>query len=547
MKNLYFLVIAALLFPACNNPHKSLKDPEAMIDTADLAGYIKVLSSDEFEGRAPSSPGEQKTITYLTDQFKKLGLQPGNGDSYLQEVPLVGIAASPDMSLVVKADNGENSYTYGEQFIAASPLDKEEVDLNSSDIVFVGYGIVAPEYNRNDYAGLDVKGKTVLMLVNDPGYTTKDSSYFMGNAMTYYGRWTYKYEEAGRQGAAAAIIIHQTGAAGYPWSVVKNSWSGPQFYQAGRDASVLCPVQGWITEDVARQWFSEAGMDMAKVMKEATAPDFKPLPMNMKASLTLHNTVKHSVSHNVMAAIPGKTNPDETIIYTAHWDHLGRDTTLKGDQIYNGALDNASGVAGLLELAEAFKAAGQPQRTVLFIAVTGEEQGLLGSAYYADHPVYPIEKTVANINMDALDIYGPMKDITDIGYGKSTLDQYLEKAAKAQSRYIRPDQSPEKGFYYRSDHFSFAKKGVPSLYTGSGIDHESKGEEWTRKQQEKYTAEKYHKPADEYSPDWDLTGAVKDLKLLYTVGHELANNTDWPVWNEGVSFKKIRDKSSSER
>lgn len=543
IKYIALFALPFFLFYGCSRPAENVSAEEA-IDSVDLVQHIRVLSSDEFEGRAPSSAGETKTINYLAEQYKALGVQPGNGDSYFQSVPLISISASPDMSLNASFGKETKSYAFGKDFVAVSPQTRGKAALENSEVVFVGYGIVAPEYDWNDYKGLDVKGKTVLILVNDPGYQTQNDSLFTGNAMTYYGRWTYKFEEAGRQGAAGAIIIHQDGPAGYGWGVVENSWSGPQFYQAGNeDTGDQCDVQGWITEQIAAEWFNQSGLDLQSQIQEAAAAGFKAKSLGIRLSIAIENTVQRSESHNVIAAIPGKTRPDEYIIFTSHWDHLGKDTTLTGDQIYNGAFDNATGIAGLLEIAGAFMAAGQPERTVVFLPVTAEEQGLLGSAYYAASPVYPLEKTVAVINIDGLNIYGRMKDIIIIGHGNSELDQYVKDAAKAQDRVVKPDPQPEKGFYYRSDHFSFAKKGVPSLYTDNGVDHFEKGEEWTRKQMDAYTDEKYHKPGDEMDATWDLAGAIDDLRLFYHIADKLANNNDWPEWNEGVAFKAVREES----
>lgn len=543
MLRILIILIPLLVLCGCVNPPEPDYSAEARIDTAGLARHIKVLSSDEFEGRAPSSPGEEKTTAYLAGQFKALGVEPGAGDSYFQEVPLVSITAASDMSLEVASDNESKTFSYGDEFVAFTPLLEESVEIAKSEIIFVGYGINAPEYDWNDYEGLDAKGKTVLIVVNDPGYATKDESLFTGVAMTYYGRWTYKFEEAGRQGAAAAIIIHQTGPAGYGWEVIQSSNTGTQFYQAGGDLSNKCKVHGWISEETAREWFAMAGLDMEQELAQAATRGFKSRHLGLQMSVSLQNTIERSTSRNVIAAIKGKSRPDECVIYTAHWDHLGKDETLQGDQIYNGAFDNATGVAGLLELAEAFMAAGRPDRTVVFKPVTAEEQGLLGSAYYAESPVYPLEKTVAAINIDGLNIYGRMKDIIVIGYGNSDLDDYIAEAAQRQGRVVKPDPQPEKGFYYRSDHFSFAKKGVPSLYTDNGIDHVEKGEEWTISQMNAYAAEKYHNPADEYDPSWDLTGGVDDLRLFFRIGLKLANSEEWPEWKDGVSFKAIREKS----
>jgi Zn-dependent M28 family amino/carboxypeptidase len=416
-------------------------------------------------------------------------------------------------------------------------------------VVFVGYGIVAPEYNWNDYAGVDVRGKTVLMLVNDPGYATGDSALFTGRAMTYYGRWTYKFEEAARQGAAAALLIHETGPAGYPWAVVQGSWSGPQFTLANEQQNMdRCALEGWLTYEAAQRLLRLAGRDLEQLKAAAAQPGFRALPLGLQLSAALESTVRQVQSRNVLALLPGQKQPDEVVIYTAHWDHLGVNPSLAGDSIYNGALDNATGTAGLLALAHAFTTLPEPPaRSVLFLAVTAEEQGLLGSTYYATHPVFPPAKTVAVLNMDGLNVLGPMRDVTVIGYGLSDLDDYAQAAAAAQGRYLRPDPEPEKGYYYRSDHFSFARIGIPALYLDAGIDHVVHGTEWTLKRRAEYVAQHYHKPSDEYNPSWDLHGAVDDLRLLFHIGYQLANSTDFPNWREGTPFRALRDQQRNER
>ena len=513
------------------------------ITSGDLAADIAVLASDEFEGRGPASKGEELTLQFLKEEFEKLGLGPGNGDSYFQEVPLVEMTHDPGAGLLVWADATTTRLIYRQEYVAWTKRVVSMTSLDRSQLVFAGYGIVAPEYDWNDYEGLDVKGKTVVLLVNDPGYATGDSTLFNGRAMTYYGRWTYKLEEAARQGAEGAFIIHETDPAGYPWEVVHNSWTGPQFDLVAEDNNLSrCAVEGWFTEEVARNLFQQAGKDFDALKELAATRDFQPVPLNLRLSLTLTNTIHRTTSHNVLALLPGRNRPDEVVIYTAHWDHLGKDPSLRGDQIYNGALDNATGVAGLLELAEAFSRLGRrPARSVLFLAVTAEEQGLLGSRYYATHPVFPLEKTVAVINMDGLNIFGPMKDVTVIGYGNSELDDYVDAAARRQRRKVRPDPEAEKGYYYRSDHFSFAREGVPALYLDSGIDHVEHGEAWTREQIDRYTAERYHKVTDEFDPTWDLSGAVDDLRLFFTIGQRLSRERAFPNWREGMEFKALRD------
>jgi Zn-dependent M28 family amino/carboxypeptidase len=513
------------------------------ITAEDLSRHIEVLASDEFEGRLPATPGEEKTIDYLKEQFERLGLKPGNGESWFQEVPLVSITADPAMKLSVRRRGTVKAYAYGDDFIAWTTRVVDRVDLEDSELVFVGYGIVAPEYDWNDYAGLDVRGKTVVILVNDPGFATEDTTLFNGRSMTYYGRWTYKFEEAARQGAAGALIVHETEPAAYGWATVANSWSGPQFHMVSADNNMSrVKVEGWLQLEVAREIFRMAGLDYDELKAKAVSRDFEAIPLGVTASVTIKNTIDRLTSNNVLALLPGTDRADEYVIYMAHWDHLGRDASLEGDQIFNGALDNASGTAALLELAEAFASLEpRPRRSIVFLATTAEEQGLLGSAYYAANPVYPLEKTVAAINIDGLNIYGPMRDIIVIGYGNSELDDYLAAAAATQDRVVRPDAEPEKGYFYRSDHFPLAKQGVPALYTDTGNESIEHGEEWTRKMKDEWTAKYYHQVTDEYSPEWDLSGAVQDVQLLFRVGYRLARETTFPNWREGTEFKAKRD------
>ncbi|WP_419166167.1 M28 family metallopeptidase [Candidatus Palauibacter sp.] len=514
------------------------------IDDAGLREHIAVLASDEFEGRAPVSRGEELTIAYLAEAFGAAGLDPGNDGEWLQPVPLVSLTADPGMRLAISGDDREETLAYGTEMMAWTKRVIDRSGLADSELVFVGYGIVAPEYGWDDYAGVDVAGKTVVMLVNDPGYATGDPALFNGRAMTYYGRWTYKFEEAGRQGAAGALIIHETDAAGYPWEVVASSWSGPQFGLVAEDANLSRPaVEGWLTLDAAAALFERAGLDLATLGVRAAREDFEAMSLGLAASLEIRNTIERSMSHNVVGRLAGSEHPEEAVVYMAHWDHLGRDETLEGDEIYNGALDNATGVAGLIEIAAAFGGLERPPaRTVLFLAVTAEEQGLLGSDHYGEYPVHPLDRTVTAINMDGLNTVGPMNDITVVGLGNSDLDGYLEAVVSAAGRVIRPDPEPEKGFFYRSDHFNFAKRGVPALYTDSGIDHVERGESYGRRMREAYTAERYHKPTDEYDPSWDLDGAVDDLRLLFEVGYRLAQGAEWPNWREGNEFRAARDR-----
>ena len=455
----------------------------------------------------------------------------------------MAITADPDATLEIAGPERVSRFVYADDFMAWTKRVVPQVQISNSELVFVGYGIVAPEYDWNDYEGVDVRGKTVVILVNDPGFGSQDPALFNGNSMTYYGRWTYKFEEAARQGAAGAFVVHETEAAAYPWEVVTGSWSGPQFELIAEDDNMArAAVEGWFTLETARTVFSDAGLDYDSLKILAEQTGFEPVLMGITASLALSNIVQRSVSHNVIGLLPGVRRSDEYIVYMAHWDHLGRDPSLDGDQIYNGALDNATGTAGLLELAEAFVSLEErPDRSILFLAAAAEEQGLLGSAYYGSHPVYALEKTVAVFNMDGANVWGPMNDITVIGYGNSELDDYVVQAAAMQGRTVSPDPEPEKGYYYRSDHFSLAKEGVPALYIEPGIDHVEHGEEWTLERRDEYTNQRYHKPSDEYDPNWDLSGAVDDLRLIFRVGYRLAGESQFPNWHEGNEFRIRRD------
>jgi Zn-dependent M28 family amino/carboxypeptidase len=506
------------------------------INTAQLIEHVKVLASDEFGGRAPSSEGERLTLEYLTEQFTAIGFKPGNGDSFLQEVPLVSIEASSDMTLAI----GGKHYQHGTDMVMGSARISELEQLKNSELVFVGYGVNAPEYNWNDYKDLDVKGKTVVILVNDPGFATQDPALFTGNAMTYYGRWTYKYEEASRQGAEGAIIIHETAPASYGWSVVKNSWTGPQFsFQRDDLNKDRVAVEGWINSNVATELFEKAGLDFDKMKARAAQGSFNIDMGDLDASITVKNTIKKSISYNFIATLPGQTKADEHILYSAHWDHLGTDLTKKGDQIYNGARDNATGTAALIEVAEAFaKLPNTPERSVTFLAVTAEEQGLLGSKFYAANPVIPAAKTVANINMDALNVNGKSKDVAVYGLGQSELDNFLTAAAIKQNRVISGDPRPAAGIYYRSDHFAFANVGIPALYAKGGAVAADQATAELRAKLDPILGKCYHGLCDEYSTDWDLTGAVEDMQLFFEIGVELSNEGVWPQWSKTSEFKR---------
>jgi Zn-dependent M28 family amino/carboxypeptidase len=542
---LYSLIftMAAAFHVSCSPQAHDLEGALASLSTEDLVQDVKILSSDEFEGRFPASAGEEKTIRHLKAEFEKVGLKPGNGDSFFQEVPLVEITARPQGDLVISGGAKPLRFAFGDDFVGVTLRVQEKVSVEDSEMIFVGYGIVAPEYGWNDYEGIDAKGKTVVLLVNDPGFATEDTDLFNGRAMTYYGRWTYKYEEAARQGAACAMIIHETAPAAYGWDVVQRGWTGPNFSLISEDGNASrCALESWITLEAARELFESAGKDLDALKEAAVKPGFKSVPLGMTTGVTLENTIRDSVSNNVIGLLPGSSRADEFIIYTAHWDHFGRDASLDGDQIFNGALDNATGTAALIELAEAFQALGSPPlRSVLFLAVTAEEQGLLGSGYYAMHPIYPLTKTAAVINMDSLNIYGRMQDIRIVGYGQSDLDDYVKEYASEVGRVVLPNPTPEKGSFFRSDHFPFAKQGVPALSAGSGVRHLEKGEEWGLAQQEAYIRQKYHKPTDEYDPGWDLSGMLEDLHMYFKLGYRLSLESTFPGWKEGSEFKAKRD------
>ena len=532
-------VLASAILAGCASTSITSSDVEKAyqsINSEQLAEHIKVLASDEFGGRAPSSKGEELTLAYLTDQFKALGFEPGNGDSFLQEVPLVSLEADPDMVLTI----GGKDYQYKKDMVMGSSRISAKQSIKDSELVFVGYGVNAPEYNWNDYEGLDVKGKTVVMLVNDPGFATKNPDLFTGDAMTYYGRWTYKYEEASRQGAAGAIIIHETAPASYPWSVVENSWSGEQFgFQKENNNMDRVAVEGWVTTDVAKELFTKAGLDFDTMKANAAKGAYHVDMGDLTASVEVNNTIKKSISYNFIATLPGSEKPDEHIIYSAHWDHLGTDKTRKGDQIYNGAHDNATGTAGLIEVAEAFATLPEhPSRSMTFLAVTAEEQGLLGSKYYAANPVIPASQTVANINMDSLNLLGKVKDISVVGIGKSEMDSLLETAAKAQGRTVSGDPKPSSGGYYRSDHFAFANMGVPAMYAGGGSEALDEETANYRKRMSLVLRGCYHQPCDRYRDEWDLSGAVQDLQLFYQVGFDISERKEWPTWNATSEFQR---------
>ena len=516
---------------------------EAMTEAA-YRRHIEILASDEFGGRAPATPGEDLTIAYLVNHFQSLGLQPGNGDSYTQDVPLTRVTAINKPQLVFSGGGDEDMVlAYGPDQVIWTRRQVPEVALEDSELVFVGYGIDAPEQDWNDYEGIDVTGKTVVMLVNDPGFATQDPDLFNGNAMTYYGRWGYKFGEASSRGAAGAIIIHDTLPAAYGWNTVENSWTGPQLDMVlDEKGTDLSAVQGWIQKEHAEALFARAGLDLAEMYEAAKQRGFRAVPMDLTASARIENAVEPVLSRNVAALLPGSEAPDEVFVYMAHWDHLGTDPSLEGDQIYNGAMDNASGTAALMEIARAYTALPQaPRRSVLFLAVTAEEQGLLGSAYYAKNPIYPLAQTVGGLNMDGMNNFGATRDITVVGLGMSDLDAYLQAAAAAQERVLEGDREAEKGFYYRSDHFELAKEGVPMLYPGGGYDDREKGVAYGMEKSLEYNRDHYHRVSDEYDLSWNVDGAMEDMDVFFRTGLDVANSDDWPNWKEGTEFRAKRD------
>jgi len=539
----FFPFVFFILIAACNQ-HDNQADGLAAFSADSMKQHISFLASDSFMGRKPFTEGEKRTISYLQQAFKEAGLEPGNGSSFLQEVPMVNILATAAPSMQVQSPKGNFTLKAFDDYIIWTDKTDPNINLNEADLVFAGYGVVAPEYNWNDYEGLDVKGKVVMVMVNDPGFWVGDTTLFKGKEMTYYGRWTYKFEEAARQGAKGCLIIHNTAAASYPFTVQQNSFNTSRLQLDNRNGNIKnCDVIGWLPEIVANKLFTAAGFD-STLLVQANKPRFKAVPLNLKLTTAMKVEATYDKSYNVIGKIAGSKHPDEVIIYTAHWDHLGigkPDET--GDSIYNGALDNATGTAGLLELARAFKSMKtKPERTVIILSVTAEEQGLLGSAYYAQNPVYPVDKTVANINMDGLNRFSKTRDITIVGQGQSELEDYLKEEVEKDSGYISFESHPEAGYYYRSDHFNFAKAGIPALYIKTGIDVVGKGKDFGQQLEDQYREKDYHRPSDEYDENtWTMEGAIHDLKLLFRVGKRLAFEEKWPQWKPGSEFKATRE------
>src|SRR5437762_2221813 len=545
---IFFAAAASLL--ATDELTERLQPALEAITPDGLLAHIKVLASDEFEGRAPGTKGEELSVKYIADQFKKIGLKPGNPDgTYTQEVPLAGIKSEPRMSFSV--GDKTMDLKYPDDFVASSARLQSEIKIDKADVIFVGYGVGASEYGWDDYKDVDVRGKTLLMLIGDPPVpdpknpSKLDDKMFKGRAMTYYGRWTYKYEIAAKKGAAAAIIIHETEPAAYPWQVVRSSWSKENFELDNPNKNMgAVSARSWITLDVAKKLFTDCGQDFDAVKKSAVKTDFRPEALKAKANIQIKQQIRAFKSHNVIGKMEGNDPKlrDEYVIYTAHWDHLGRHPELQDDQIFNGAIDNASGVASIIQIGSAFeKLNPPPKRSVLFMATTAEEAGLLGAKYYAEHPLYPLEKTLADINIDTVNPWGKTRDIEDLSNNNSTLDDLLAAAAKRNGREMNANSQPEKGSFYRANHFEFFKRGVPSFYTGSGKDFIGKPPDFGQKKKDDFTAHHYHQVSDEVDPNWDLSGAVQDVDLLFEVGYQVANGDKFPEWKPGTEFKAKRD------
>lgn len=517
------------------------------LDMARYKADLKEISDDRFAGRGPGAVGEKRFVPWLQEQFKANGLEPGNGNSYLQAVPITEITNEIKEPLSFTRGKKRTVLRYGDDFVLSSRNPADEVRLDNSELIFMGYGVDQASENWNDYKDVDVKGKTVVVLINDPGFHSGDTTLFKGKAMTYAGRWGYKFEEAARKGAAGCLIIHDDAGASYGWDVIKNGAARPEFELPAKSGQIApLQAQGWINGPAAEKLFADAGLDLLKLRAAAGKRGFKPVPLQTKASALIGHKIRSSTSQNVIGIIKGSEKPDEVVIYTAHWDHLGQNFGLVGDQIFNGAIDNGTGVAALLEMARALKNQ-KPKRSIVMLAVTLEESGLLGSRYYAENPIYPLNKTLANLNMDALKLIGPSKDVEIVGIGNSELEDLLKPFAAAQNRVLVPEPTPENGFYYRSDHFNFAKVGVPALYIKTGQTHVEKGAEFGRQWAEAYNRDRYHKPNDQYDADADYRGVIQDLELLAQVGLAVAN-TDKPLhWYKNSEFRAIREASMAKK
>lgn len=541
-KTILFLVVSIILLVGCS-PNQINKNDNIII-YSNIQKHIEELASDKYLGRAPMSDAEPLVTDYISGQMKEIGLEGANNGSYFQEVSVLSVTSKLSATFDFKTPKGILGFQKLTDYVAFSRKIENEMVLENSEVVFAGFGIIAPEYKRNDFEGIDVKGKMIIVFVNDPGYGT-DSEYFKGNTMTYYGRWTYKFEEAARQGAKACFIVHETGPAGYPWEVTRNNGETTKLYPESIDGyKNRCSFEGWITKESAEKLFAACGYSLEEMKEKAVGKNFKPFKLPVTASAKIESVFNHGISKNVCGLIKGSVRPDEVVVYTAHWDHLGVGTPVNGDSIYNGATDNASAVSWMLEIARAFKNGKQPERSVLFLSVTGEESGLLGSDYYTENPFFPMNKTVACINTDVILFLGRFNDVTVTGFGQSELDKWIEEEAVKQGRYIVPDPNPENGMFFRSDQFPFVKHGVPSIFAKGYIDPEKFGKEQTMKIIADYWANTYHKPDDEFKKELvDLSGLVEDAELFYRVGLNLANSSDWPKWNDDSEFKSARETS----
>jgi Zn-dependent M28 family amino/carboxypeptidase len=541
MKNIEFVLSTLLVISSCSN--LELRNGEKSITVADMESYVSMLGSDEFMGRKPFTTGENITIEYLAEQLKRIGFEPAFNESYFQPVPMVEISSAVKGLVTIKSGIKTMSFSAPDEIAVTSPQQVENISINTSEMVFAGFGIVAPEYNRNDYKGLDVKGKTVIVLVNDPGLYTGDSTYFKGREMTYYGRWTYKFEEAARQGARGILIIHEDEGSGYKFTIQRKSSISPRLYMQTADSNkTLCEFTGWLSSASADSLFRELGYSVNDIRMSACRKDFKGFEMNSVISLTIQNKMLYNSSTNVAGILRGASKGDECIVYTAHWDHFGIGEKENGDSIYNGAVDNGTSMAWAFEIGEAFSGLKKtPERSVIILFPTAEEQGLLGSYYYTENPVIPMDKTVACFNNDMMLPIGRMKDVMITGYGQSYLDEMINDGAARQKRYVIGDPNSHTGMYFRSDHFPFARKGVPSAFARGNVDNREHGREWTAKTEKEYLDNKYHRPADNYEPDkWDLKGIVEDARLSFYVGYRLVNSDYYPGWKPGSEFKNLR-------
>jgi Zn-dependent M28 family amino/carboxypeptidase len=518
----------------------------SQIEENKLRAYVKYLSDDLLEGRGPGSRGGILAAKYIAGQFEALGLEPAGADrSFFQQVKMIGMTTDPSTKLTVKSETGGAEYGFGGEFVAGTDLEQTEIPINS-DIIFTGYGVSSPENNWDDYKGLDVRGKILMMMVNDPPAPPSEPKLFGGKALTYYGRWTYKYEEAARRGAAGVILIHTDESAGYGWSVVRNSWSGSRFGLAPEANAPALKLKSWVTEETARKIARLGGKDLDQLRQSAASRAFAPAPLNVRVDMTLRTQSQRMTSPNVVAIYRGNdpTLKNEYVVYSAHWDHLGVRPDQPGDNIYNGAVDNATGVAGMLAIANAFHTlAIKPRRSILFVATTAEEQGLLGAEYYASHPLVPIQQTVANINLDSMNALGVTTDITPLGAERSTLGKFIQDVVKENNMTISPDSRPEQGSFYRSDHFPFAKAGVPAVSFNPGSKFVGHSDKWGEEQFQDYNQHRYHQPSDEYSPNWNFGGMVQQARLAFWTGLRVANAPDTPQWNMGDEFERARLKS----